>query len=308
MSNQGDFRVKVQKFASVVQKNRYINSITNGLASTLPILLGGAIFTLIDTINIPAYQSFLENTGLKTLTSIPPAITIEVLSLYAVFAIAYATAKQFKGEPFSAGIIALMSFLILTPTDFLADGATMALSYQWLGATGLFVAMFVAVLVGRLTTIIINSGYRIKMPKGVPPTIEKSFSALTPAFAAIFLMLIIRGVFELTPFGNVHEFIYTLLQVPLMNLGSSWWAYLIIITMASLLWFFGIHGAMVVMSVVMPIWTAVGLENLAAYQAGEELPHMIPGGSFFMVYTALGGSGATIGLAIALLRARSKRY
>lgn len=308
MSNQGDFRVKVQKFASVVQKNRYINSITNGLASTLPTLLGGAIFTLIDTINIPAYQSFLENTGLKTLTSIPPAITIEVLSLYAVFAIAYATAKQFKGEPFSAGIIALMSFLILTPTDFLADGATMALSYQWLGATGLFVAMFVAVLVGRLTTIIINSGYRIKMPKGVPPTIEKSFSALTPAFAAIFLMLIIRGVFELTPFGNVHEFIYTLLQVPLMNLGSSWWAYLIIITMASLLWFFGIHGAMVVMSVVMPIWTAVGLENLAAYQAGEELPHMIPGGSFFMVYTALGGSGATIGLAIALLRARSKRY
>lgn len=83
---------------------------------------------------------------------------------------------------------------------------------------------------------------------------------------------------------------------------------MIVVFAMSLLWFFGIHGTIVVMSVMMPIWVGLRLENLAAYQAGTELPHMIPGGSFFMVYTALGGTGATIGLAVLLLRAKSKRY
>ncbi|MCZ0702176.1 PTS system cellobiose-specific IIC component [Natronobacillus azotifigens] len=308
MSKEGTMRVKVQKFASAIQKNRYVNSVSNGLASVLPIILGGAIFTLIDTINIPAYQTFLENTGLKALTSIPPAITIDLLAIYAVFAIAYKTASQFKGDSFSAGVVALMSFLIVTPLGILDDGETMALSYEWLGATGLFVAIFVAVLVGRLSTLILSKGYYIKMPKGVPPTIEKSFAALTPAFAAIILMLIVRGLFELTPYGDVHEFIYTLVQAPLVNLSGNWWAYLIVVFAMSLLWFFGIHGTIVVMSVMMPIWVGLRLENLAAYQAGTELPHMIPGGSFFMVYTALGGTGATVGLAVLLLRAKSKRY
>lgn len=308
MKNGQDLRIKAQKIASVIQRNKYINSISNGLASTLPILLGGAIFTLINTINIPAYQSFLESTNLKTLTSIPPAITIDILSLYGVFAIAYVCATQFKKDGFSAGIVALMSFLIVTPTGLLDDGVTRALSFQWLGATGLFVAIIIGILVGRINVLIIDKGFYIRMPKGVPPTIEKSFAALTPAFVIIFLMLIIRGVFAATSYGNIHEFIYTMVQAPLVSLGGSWWAYLIVVVAMSVLWFFGIHGAIVVMGVVMPIWTGLGLENLAAFQAGEELPHKIPGGSFFMVYTALGGSGATIGLIIALLAAKSKRY
>lgn len=136
---------------------------------------------------------------MKALTSISPAITIDLLAIYAVFAIAYKTASQFKGDSFSAGVVALMSFLIVTPLGILDDGEPMALSYEWLGATGLFVAIFVAVLVGRLSTLILSKGYYIKMPKGVPPTIEKSFAALTPAFAAIILMLIVRGLFEITP-------------------------------------------------------------------------------------------------------------
>ncbi|WP_017470827.1 PTS sugar transporter subunit IIC [Amphibacillus jilinensis] len=308
MSKDADMKIKIQKFASIIQKNRYVNSISDGLASALPVILGGAIFTLIDTINIPAYQNFLESTNLKALTQIPPAITIELLSLYAVFSIAFNTAKQFKSDGFSSGIVALMSFLIVTPIGVLNDDMTMALSFQWLGATGLFVAIIIGVFIGRLVPIILERGLYIKMPKGVPPTIEKSFAALTPAFTAIFTMLLIRGVFEATPFGNVHEFIYSILQVPLTNLGSSWWAYLIIVAAMSVLWFFGIHGTIVVLSVIMPIWTSLGLENLAAFRAGEPLPHMIPGGSFFMVYTALGGTGATIGLSLVLLFAKSKRY
>ncbi|KAB7665052.1 PTS sugar transporter subunit IIC [Bacillus sp. B1-b2] len=308
MDNNSIWRTRVQNFAGVLQRNKYVNTVSNGLAAGLSVILVGAIFTLINTINIPAYQNFLETTNLKALTSIPPMITIDILSLYVVFGVGYTMATQFKQDGFSAGLIALMSFLAVTPVGLLDDGATRALSFQWLGSTGLFVAMLIGIGVGRLYVLILEKGFYVRMPKGVPPTITKSFAAMTPAFIIIFLVLAIRGIFNATSYGNIHEFIYTVLQVPLLALGGSWWAYLIITVVISLLWFFGIHGAMVAIGVMAPIWTALNLENLSAFQAGEPLPHLFPGSSFFMTYTALGGSGATIGLVIAMVRARSKRY
>ncbi|MFD1064873.1 PTS sugar transporter subunit IIC [Oceanobacillus locisalsi] len=308
MSESKVWRERIQKFSGAIQSNKYVSSISNGLTSILPVILVGAIFTLINTINIPAYQDFLDSIGLKALTELPSILTIDLLSLYAVFSIAYAVSTQFKRDGFSAGIIALMSFLLVTPVGLLEDGATNALSFQWLGATGLFVAILIGITVGRLYVLILDKEFYIKMPKGVPPTIGKSFAALTPAFIVVFLMLIVRGIFNISSFDSIHDFIYSMVQAPLVSLGGSWWAYLIVITVMSLLWFFGIHGTIVVMGVILPIWTGLRLENLDAFSNGEPLPHMIPGGPFFMTYTAIGGTGATIGLIIALLMAKSKRY
>lgn len=82
---------------------------------------------------------------------------------------------------------------------------------------------------------------------------------------------------------------------------------LICIFVIHLLWFFGVHGTLVVYSVVGPIWVALGLENLDAYQRGVEGTHII-GSPFFPVYVLIGGAGATLGLIIAMLFAKSTRY
>lgn len=302
------WRERLQNIASAIQGNKYVSAVSNGLAASLAVILVGAIFTLIDSIEIPAYQSFLEATGLKLLTEIPASITIDILSLYVVFGIAYTLVREFDLYGFPAGLIALMSFLILTPVGLLDDGETIALSFEWLGASGLFVAILTGLLVGRIYVFVINKGIYIRMPQGVPPTITRTFASLTPAFIIVFLFLAIRGIFHVTPFENIHEFIYSMVQAPLVTLGGSWWAFVILPVVISILWFFGIHGMLVVMGVMMPIWTALRLENLSAFQAGEQLPHLFPGSSFIMTYTALGGSGATIGLAVLMLMARSERY
>lgn len=310
MGKDQGLRLKFQKISGTIQRNKYISSISNGLALTMPVLLGGAVFSLIDSVNIPAYQSFLRSTGLKTLTGIPALVSTNLISLYAVFAIAYALAKQFNKDGFPAGILSLMSFLIVTPMVTTGEGyATVTnLPLTWLGAPGFFVAMFVAIFISRLYVLILDKNFYIKMPKGVPPTIEKSFAAVVPGIIAIMLMLCVRGIFEATSFGDIHTFVFTLLQVPLTKLGSSWWAFLICILATSMFWFVGVHGSMVVGSVMAPIWTTLGLENLAAFQKGVELPHLIAPGSSLMIYGFLGGSGATIGLSIAMLYAKSKRY
>lgn len=145
------------------------------------------------------------------------------------------------------------------------------------------------------------------MPKGVPPTVEKSFAALTPGFIIVFVMLILTAIFGATKYGNMHEFVFFIIQLPLTSLGGTWWAMLICIFLIHLLWFFGVHGTLVVYSVVGPIWVALGLENLDAYQRGVEGTHII-GSPFFPVYVLIGGAGATLGLIIAMLFAKSTRY
>lgn len=310
MEKSQALRIKMQKLSGVIQSNIYIGSITNGLMATMSILIVGSLFILINGINIPAYQNFLTSTGLKTLTEIPGSITISLISLYTVFSIAYSLAGKLKKDSFSAGFLALMSFLILTPlmTTGEAPFTVTSLPFNWMGATGLFVAMFVGLGVARLYALIIDKNFYIKMPQGVPPTVEKSFAAIVPCIAVTVLMLAVRGIFAATPYENIHQFIYNSLQVPLTALGGSWIAFLIATLAGSLLWFLGVHGTMVVFGVMAPIWTAQRLENLAAFQAGAELPHLVPGSIFNSLFATIGGSGATIGLAIALMLAKSKRY
>lgn len=310
MEKKQKFRVKMQKVSSAIQGNKYMSSISNGLMLSMSVLIAGAVFSLIDSINIPAYQNFLINTGLKTLSGIPAAVTTNVISLYVVFGIAYSMAVKFKKDGFAAGLLALMSFLILTPMMTTGEGYTAitSLPVTWLGSAGLFVAMIVAIVVSRLYVLILEKEFYIKMPKGVPPTVEKAFAAIVPCLVITVLMLTLRGIFEATAYGSIHKFIYTLVQIPLTNLGGSWIAFLICTLAASVLWFLGVHGTMVVYGVMAPIWTTLSLENLAAFQNGAELPHLVPGASFLSIFTTLGGSGATIGLAIALLFAKSKRY
>ncbi|AIQ54505.1 PTS sugar transporter subunit IIC [Paenibacillus sp. FSL R7-0331] len=307
MAGAAEWRSKIQKVSTKIQKNTYISAISNGLMALMPILILGAIFSLINALKLEPYQNFLESTGLKDYTSIPATVTTDVIALYAVFSIAYNFATQHKQQGFSAGILALMSFLLVTPKGLLDDGATKAFGYSWLGAKGLFVAIILALVVGKIYTFVLEKKFYIKMPKGVPPTVEKSFAALTPGFIVAILMLIFSAIFAATKYGNMHEFVFSIIQLPLTSLGGTWWAMLICIFVIHLLWFFGVHGTLVVYSVVGPIWVALGLENLDAYQRGVEGTHII-GSPFFPVYVLIGGAGATLGLIIAMLFAKSTRY
>ncbi|MNW28947.1 Lichenan permease IIC component [compost metagenome] len=307
VSSESTWRVKIQRISTKIQKNPYISAISNGLMALMPILILGAIFSLLNALQLQPYQHFLESTGLKNYTSVPATVTTDLIALYAVFSIAYNFAQQHKQQGFSAGILALMSFWLVTPKGLLEDGATKAIGYSWLGAKGLFVAIIVALIVGKVYTTVLEKKFYIKMPKGVPPTVEKSFAALTPGFIVAFIMLILTAIFAATPFGNMHDFVFSTIQVPLTSLGGTWWAMIICVFVIHLLWFFGVHGTLVVYSVVGPIWVALGLENLAAYQAGVPGTHII-GSPFFPVYVLVGGAGATLGLVIAMLFAKSKRY
>ncbi|MGE6579147.1 PTS sugar transporter subunit IIC [Paenibacillus xylanexedens] len=279
MANEQKLSHKLQRFAGKIQQNRYMSAISNGLMSTLPFLIVGAFSTLFSALAWEPYQNFIA--PVKGIIGLASTMTTGIIALYAVFFIAYRLAQSFDKDPLVPAATALLSFLILTPVE--TFDKVRALPLQWLGAQGLFVAMFVGLIAARLYIWIVDRNWTIKMPEGVPPTVVKTFSGLIPAILVAVLFVVISGLFMQTSFVTVHQFIYTYLQVPLEGLGGSLGALIIALIIMQALWMFGIHGAIVTLAIVKPIWMSLDLANLEAFQAGAPLPNII-GLAFWYIY------------------------
>ena len=301
---------KFLKGAQTIQNNIYVKSISDGLLSSMSIIILGAIGSLINNLQIPAYQKLLVSLNLKSILSIPANITINVLSLYAVFLVANKfcelSGQENKKYGIEAGIIALVSFLIVTPFNTDKSASIVSLPSEWLGAKGLFTSFLVALIVAKLYLFLKNKGWTIKMPEGVPPTVSNSFTALIPSFIIAFVFLAIRYLFSLTKFQSLHNFIFTIISTPLTLLSNNAFTMILLVLITHLLWIFEIHGVMIVVSVFIGIWMPLDAANLAAFNAGHAIPNIYTGAIYGM--STFAGSGLTIGLCVAMLRAHKQQY
>ena len=154
----------------------------------------------------------------------------------------------------------------------------------------------------------VQKGITIKMPDSVPQNVSNAFAAVIPALLILLLFNVIRLAFSLTSFGNAQTFIFSILQQPLQSLGGSLPATILVLLIEAVIWCFGIHGSSIVSSVMNPIWYALSAENLAAFEAGTALPHIV-NYQFISFFVKLGGVGATLSLTIlCLFKAKSNQY
>ena len=208
-------------------------------------------------------------------------------------------------QNFFAGAISLSSFLMLLPYGSSDDLGTV-IPLSKLGAEGMFVGIITAIIATQIYCKISASGLTIKMPESVPPMIAESFLAIIPGAAPLFLFNLIRYLFTFTSWGNAVDFVYEILQKPLMGLGGTLPAVLIAVLFTQFFWWFGIHGTLVVNAVIDPIMNALAIENYEAYKAGaEQLPHII--NTTFMGVFVNQGMQLGISITMAFFIARSIR-
>lgn len=298
---------KVQPVANKISNNRYLKAMAEGMMLAFPATMIGALAILIKGLPIEAYQNFITSNGIDKYLQLPITLTTNMLALIFVFCIAYSLAEGFEVKGISVAVVSLISFLIVTPLQasknlFGMEAAVIPM--DWLGATGVFTAIIVAFISARLYVYITKKGWTIKMPESVPPFIKDSFSSLIPGILIVAIFGIISAIFDKTPFGNIHQFIYGIIQLPLQNIGGSFAAMLLVALIGQILWLLGIHGTLVTFSVVLPIWQALDIAQLSAYSSGQPLPNIL-GFAFFGVCTF---TGSILGLAILMLKAKSKRY
>ncbi len=281
-------------FAAKLGNNRYLTVLRDAFMLAFPLTMFGSIVVVFN--NLPFFPDALKG-SLGTLLGNGQNTTMSIMTVFVAFGIGYYLTKSYDEDGVFGGVVALASFLILTPFNFLtAEGVEVAgaLTTDRLGAKGMFIGMLAAFLATEIYVRITKKGIKITMPDGVPDAVSRSFSSLIPAISTLTVFLLINaavvGLFN----TNLHDVIYTFIQQPLTGLGSSLPATLLALFLTQILWFFGLHGQVIINSVLDPIWQTLSLENLAAYEAGQELPHIITK-SFMDTFTvSLGGTGMTL--------------
>ncbi|MCI7678545.1 MAG: PTS cellobiose transporter subunit IIC [Streptococcus orisratti] len=289
---------KLLSLANVLGSNRYLGVLRDAFMLAFPITMFGSIIVVIN--NLPFFSDNLKGT-LYDLLGNGQLATMSIMTVFVVFGIGYYLSKSYNVEGVFGGAVALSSFLLLTPFHTQTDGGetvSNVLSLDRLGAKGMFLGMITAFIAAELYSRFSNKGWQIKMPETVPPAVAKSFAALIPGTLTLSIFLginaIVTGVFNV----NLHDVIYQVIQKPLVGLGSSLGATLIALFFVQLLWFFGLHGQILVNSVMDPIWNTLNLENLEAYNAGKEVPHIISKAFMETFTVGLGGSGMTLAVII----------
>ncbi|TNV68305.1 PTS sugar transporter subunit IIC [Trichococcus shcherbakoviae] len=287
-----------------ISGNKYLQAISKAMMATLSITVVGSIAVLLIVFPVEAVKNFVMTSGLIEPLFTVNQFTIGSLALY----VAFLTAKNLMQEFYPnedgsrAGIISLACFLILTPIA--NNNGVSSLPFDWLGATGVFTAMFTGLIVARIFVFAIEKGFTIKLPETVPPMVRQNFDSLLPGIVLITAFMLLKFIFSFTDYGSVHQAIYSLIQAPLKGLGGNIWSIIIIATLGQLLWFFGLHGTNLTLPIVQPLWMAMDVENLQAAAAGLPLPNEV-GYAFFVTYTYC---ATAVGFTVMMLFARSERF
>lgn len=300
----------IMPFSTAISKNRYLLAIRDAFMLAFPITMFASITLII--VNIPSafkldkfvpkgYTNFMND----YLGSVPNA-TMNIMAVFVAFGVAYYLAQSFKANAVYAGAISLSSFILVMPL-YTDKSANAFIPIARLGSQGMFVAIITGIIVGILYSRLEHTNFTIKMPESVPPAIAKSFEAIIPGFITMILFTTIRLIFSVTPWGNIFDVVYKGLQAPLTNLTDSLPSTLVAVFFAQIFWWFGVHGQILVNSVIDPIWQTMALQNYKAFAAGHAVPHIISS-SFMGVFPIIGGNGMTLGVIIlAIFIARSVR-
>lgn len=301
---------KVMKFAQL----RYIKIIMNAFMGIAAFSIGASLFSLVKSIPIDPWQNFLTTSGLGDILSIPINMVSNLYAIMVVLCVGYEVAKSFNQKrPLPAAMVAFGAFMIVTPFtanvslvneagETVSGVASNVLSLSVLGSQGIFVAMICGLVASRLYCFLLEKNIKIKMPDSIPPAVAGMFETMIPAGIVFILFMLVRMGFAATTFGTMQNFIYTILQAPLMGIGANPIGAALYLMAGKFLWMFGIHGDMLAYATLGSIRSAATQANMAAFAAGEAVPYLE-----WNMLTPLTNVGI-LGLTILLLISKSKQY
>lgn len=301
-----------------VDTNKELRAIKDGMIAILPLTLFGSIILIITGFpglesKFPALSEFLWMFLGKSVTA-----TIGVVGIAVLFIIAYYYSKELEIDPIYGITTAFSSWIMLVATSVtqtvsvgseLVDGAFVdgVISLELLGSVGMISSIIIALLSVRVYSFFEHKNITIKTPDTVPANVAGAFTALIPFFITMGLFNVVYYIFSLTDYATFNDFIYQVISMPLLALSDSPITIVLVVLVQQLLWFFGIHGTMVVMSVFGAIYTQTALANIDAFNAGLELPYLVTG-TFIDVYVTAGAGGILAFLIASKMASKSEQY
>ncbi|MCD5192936.1 PTS sugar transporter subunit IIC [Enterococcus casseliflavus] len=300
--------------ATKLNAQRHICAVRDAFILSFPLTMAGSLMVLLNNVFLSA-DGFMFKIlqfdklfpGIVKFQAVfAPVVkgSADIFSILIVFLIARNLAKLMEGDDLLTGLTAISVYFIIYPDYFDNEGVNY-LTNQYMGAQGLFVAILVGLLVGELMSRLAKSDkLEIKMPEQVPSAVARSFKVLIPIIITTIFFSVLNYFVKMAAPGGLHELIYNIIQTPLTRMSQSLFSVLILSLLSQSLWAMGIHGPNTIAAIRDTMFSEAGNANLLHYaESGTTwgAPYPITYSGLATAFSEYGGSGATLGLIIAML-------
>ncbi|AJR09927.1 PTS sugar transporter subunit IIC [Photobacterium gaetbulicola] len=295
----------IAPLASKVGTQKHVRAMRDGFITAMPFIIVGSFILILafppfseDTPNAfaRAWLDFASNNFDQIM--MPFNMSMGIMTIFVSLGVAYSLARAYNLDGITSACLSLMSFLLVASPA--RDGG---LPTAHMGGTGIFTAVLCAFFSVELYRFLKKHNVTLRMPEQVPPAIARSFEMLIPVLV-VFLTLYPLSLFVQAQFDMLIPDAVMQMFKPLVSASNSLPAIIGALMLSQLLWFAGIHGAAIVVGLLSPIFlTNIGA-NIEAFVVGEPIPNIFTQ-PFWDFYIFIGGSGATLALAILMAFSRS---
>ena len=233
-----------------------------------------AAFVAIFAIGLRAGGSAGPSLGLRVAQALLPAFGVMAAALTVLLALRIATRTGYSAAAMLAGSV--LGFGLALPRPLGPD----PIAYlRGVGGAGLFIAIAACGLTA--------GGAALLRRRLSPALADWGGAVLTVAAVSL---VVLAGI---SPAGAVQS-----AMQPIAYLGDSYFAFVVIVLVETLLWTAGVHGPAVLAAVVTPVYLTMQTQNTHAYAVHAPLPYVVVVSLFLFVFP--GGAGATLPMAVML--------
>lgn len=295
----------ITPLAGAVGQQKYVTSIRDGFILALPFMIVGSFMLVFifppfapDT-HWGFARAWLQfSLDHRESLMLPYNFSMGIMTIFISVGVAASLARHHALDPLTSGMLSLMGFLLIAAP--LKDDH---ISVAYFSGQGIFTALLVAIYTTELYAFFRRHNITIRLPPEVPTGVARSFEILIPVLAVVLTLHPLNLFIESQLGMIIPEAIMSLVK-PLVAASDTLPAILLSVLVCQILWFAGIHGALIVTGIMNPFWMANLSVNQAAMAAGSVIPHIYVQG-FWDHYLLIGGVGSTLPLALLLMRSKA---
>lgn len=292
---------RLAPLANVLTRNNHITAMRDSFALAMPFVIVGSLLVpiLFPPVSIDGASAFGQfYFQLRPILLPTFELTIGLVALIVAFGASASLAKQYRLPERLCGLTGCLAFLLFI--GFRDNGATNI----FLGVMGIFTALISSTYSIEIVRFFYKKGWCIRLPEEVPVMTRNGFQLLIPLLVVMLSISVINALL-LQSTGRILPELISEAVRPLVVASDTLTAVLISLFICNLLWFVGIHGALIITGIMNPFWMTYLFENQQALAAGSAtLPHIYLQG-FWDFYLLIGGIGSTLPLVFMAMRSRS---
>ncbi|MEL0552757.1 PTS sugar transporter subunit IIC [Klebsiella sp. B345] len=294
---------RLAPLANVLTRNNHITAMRDSFALAMPFVIVGSLLVpvLFPPVSINGATTFGQfYLWLRPMLLPTFELTIGLVALIVAFGASASLAKQYRLPERLCGLTGCLSFLLFI--GFRDNGVTNI----FLGGMGIFTALISSTYSIEIIRFFYKRGWCIRLPEEVPLMTRNGFQLLVPLLFVMISISVVNALMQQATGRILPELISEAVR-PLVVASDTLTAVLISLFICNLLWFVGIHGALIITGIMNPFWMTYLFENQQALAEGATaLPHIYLQG-FWDFYLLIGGIGSTLPLVFMAMRSRSRQ-